>query len=158
KLFGPDGFKLSDAREHTIEGLMQNGEVKLASPDKLGRARRLDDARGRYIEFVKNTFPKQLRLDGLKIVIDCANGAAYQIAPAVLFELGAEVIPLGVTPDGFNINRDCGSTNPKHFCEAVVAHGADLGIALDGDADRLAMCDNKGNLIDGDQLMAMIAV
>jgi phosphoglucosamine mutase len=157
KLFGPDGFKLSDSKEHTIETLMQNGNIKLAAPDKLGRARRLDDARGRYIEFVKNTFPKQLRLDGLKIVVDCANGAAYQIAPAVLFELGAEVIPLGINPDGFNINQDCGSTNPKYFCEKVVEMGADLGIALDGDADRLAMCDSKGELIDGDQLMALIA-
>ncbi len=157
KLFGPDGFKLSDETEHAIEALMQNGNVALAAPDKLGRARRLDDAKGRYIEFIKNTFPKQLRLDGLKIVIDCANGAAYPIAPAVLFELGAEVIPLGVTPDGFNINRDCGSTHPKHFCEAVIKHGADLGIALDGDADRVVLCDEKGKLVDGDQLMAMIA-
>jgi len=158
KLFGPDGFKLSDATEHAIEALMQNGNVLLAPPDKLGRAKRLDDAKGRYIEFVKNTFPKQLRLDGLKIVIDCAHGAAYQIAPAVLFELGAEVIPLGISPDGFNINRDCGSMHPEHLCGEVIKHGADLGIALDGDADRLVMCNEKGELIDGDQLMAMIAV
>lgn len=157
KLFGPDGFKLSDAKEHAIEDMMTGGEIKLAAPDRIGRARRLDDARGRYIEFVKNTFPKKLRLDGLKIVVDCANGAAYNIAPEVLFELGAEVIPLGVTPDGFNINKDCGSTSPENFCAAVISHGATLGISLDGDADRLAMCDNKGALIDGDNLMAMIA-
>ena len=157
KLFDPDGMKLSDETESTIEALMQNGNVLLASPDKLGRARRLDDAKGRYIEFVKNTFPKQLRLDGLKIVIDCSNGAAYQIAPSVLFELGAEIIPLGVNPDGFNINRDCGSTHPESLCEAVISHNADVGIALDGDADRLIMCNEKGEITDGDQLMAMIA-
>jgi len=157
KLFDPDGMKLSDETEGAIEALMQNGNVLLASPDKLGRARRLDDAKGRYIEFVKNTFPKQLRLDGLKIVIDCAHGAAYQIAPSVLFELGAEIIPLGVNPDGFNINRDCGSTHPESLCEAVISHNADVGIALDGDADRLIMCNEKGEITDGDQLMAMIA-
>jgi phosphoglucosamine mutase len=157
KLFGPDGTKLSDATEHKIEELMDSGKVKLAKSDKLGRAKRLDDAKGRYIEFVKNTFPKQLRLDGLKIVVDCAHGAAYQIAPAVLFELGAEVIALGIAPDGFNINRDCGSTYPLTMCETVVSQGADLGIALDGDADRVVMCDEKGRMIDGDQLMAMIA-
>ena len=157
KLFDPDGMKLSDETESAIEALMQNGNVLLASPDKLGRARRLDDAKGRYIEFVKNTFPKQLRLDGLKIVIDCSHGAAYQIAPSVLFELGAEIISLGVNPDGFNINRDCGSTHPEHICEAVLSHNADVGIALDGDADRLIMCNEKGEITDGDQLMAMIA-
>lgn len=157
KLFGPDGFKLSDKTEHDIEALMQSGDIKLAAPDKLGRAKRLGDAPGRYIEFVKKTFPSSLRLDGLKIVIDCAHGAAYQIAPAVLYELGAEVVPLGVNPDGFNINKDCGSTYPKSMCDAVIKHGADLGIALDGDADRLVMCDELGQLIDGDQLMAMVA-
>jgi len=157
KLFGPDGFKLSDTTEHTIEALMESGNVTLATPDKLGRAKRLDDAKGRYIEFVKNTFPKQLRLDGLKIVVDCAHGAAYQIAPAVLFELGAEVVSLGVSPDGFNINKECGSTYPQAFCKAVVEHGAHLGIALDGDADRVLIGDEKGELVDGDQLMAMIA-
>ncbi|HEU5046861.1 MAG TPA: phosphoglucosamine mutase [Rickettsiales bacterium] len=157
KLFGPDGYKLSDSKEHTIENMMRTGDIKLAAPDKLGRARRLEDARGRYIEFIKNTFPKKLRLGGLKIVIDCANGAAYSIAPEVLYELGAEVISLGVNPDGFNINKDCGSTSPENVCAAVISHGADLGIALDGDADRLVMCDSKGALIDGDLLMAMIA-
>ena len=157
KLFGPNGFKLSDETELKIESLMHNGKAKLAASDKLGRARRLDDARGRYIESVKNTFPRHLRLDGLKIVVDCANGAAYHIAPEVLFELGAEVIPLGVSPDGFNINKECGSTSPELLCKTVVEHKADLGMALDGDADRIVMCDEKGKLIDGDQLMAMIA-
>lgn len=159
KLFGPDGYKLSDDTEHAIEALMQDeSRIVLATPDKLGRAKRLDDAAGRYIEFVKSTFPKQLRLDGLKIVVDCAHGAAYHIAPAVLFELGAEVISLGVSPDGFNINRDCGSTHTELLCEAVVSHRAHLGIALDGDADRVILCDEKGLVIDGDQLMAMIVV
>src|SRR5262249_48778832 len=131
KLFGPDGYKLSDKTEHAIEALMDSGKVTLAAPDSLGRAKRLDDAKGRYIESVKNTFPPSLRLDGLKIVVDCAHGAAYQIAPAVLFELGAEVIPLGVAPDGFNINQGCGSTHPQLMCETVVEKGADLGMALD---------------------------
>lgn len=159
KLFGPEGEKLSDETEHAIEALMQDDKnITLASPDKLGRAKRLDDAAGRYIEFVKNTFPRHLRLDGLKIVVDCAHGAAYHIAPAVLFELGAEVIPLGVNPDGFNINRDCGSTHTALMCETVVSHGAHLGIALDGDADRVILCDEKGQVLDGDQLMAMIVV
>lgn len=157
KLFGPDGLKLSDATEQAIEALMQSGNIALAKPDKLGRAKRLDDAKGRYTEFVKNTFPKDLRLDGLKIVIDCAHGAAYQIAPAVLFELGAEVIALGVAPDGFNINHECGSTHPQLMCKTVVEQKADLGIALDGDADRVVMCDEKGAMLDGDQLLAMIA-
>jgi phosphoglucosamine mutase len=157
KLFGPDGFKLSDEDEATIEASMDNGlESYRAGPDHLGRAKRLDDATGRYIEYVKNTFPKGLRLDGLKIVIDCANGAAYKVAPTVLWELGAEVVPVGVTPDGFNINRDCGSLYTQTLREQVVAHGAHLGIALDGDADRVVLCDEHGTLIDGDQLMALI--
>ncbi len=159
KLFGPDGYKLSDDMERSIEALMQDEKrITLATPDKLGRAKRLDDAAGRYIEFVKNTFPRHLRLDGLKIVVDCAHGAAYHIAPAVLFELGAEVIALGDHPDGFNINRDCGSTHTNLMCETVVSHGAHLGIALDGDADRVILCDEKGQVLDGDQLMAMIVV
>lgn len=158
KLFGPDGYKLSDDVEMKIEKLMQESlEGRMAAPDKLGRAKRLDDAPGRYIEFVKSTFPKGKRLDGLKVVIDCANGAAYKIGPLALWELGAEVIAIGVEPDGFNINRDCGSTHPGRLAEEVKRHKADLGIALDGDADRLAMCDENGNIIDGDQLMAMIA-
>ena len=158
KLFGPDGFKLSDEVEAEIERLMSNGiaEHLVASAD-LGRARRLDDALGRTIEFTKSAFPRGLRLDGLKIVVDCANGAAYRVAPAVLWELGAEVIPIGVSPDGFNINRDCGSLATRAMCDEVVAKGADLGVALDGDADRVAMCDEKGGLIDGDQLLALIA-
>jgi phosphoglucosamine mutase len=158
KLFGPDGYKLSDEAEAEIEGLMANGlAAHRAAPDRLGRARRLDDALGRYIEYTKNTFPRGLRLDGLKIVIDCANGAAYKVAPTVLWELGAEVVPVGVSPDGFNINRDCGSLATDTMRSQVVAHGADLGIALDGDADRLVLSDERGHLIDGDQVMALIA-
>ncbi|MDG2321385.1 MAG: phosphoglucosamine mutase [Rhodospirillaceae bacterium] len=160
KLFGPDGFKLSDDIESEIEDLISNGMEDLrAPPDKLGRARRLDDGTGavRYIEFVKNTFPRNLRLDGLKIVVDCANGAAYRVAPTVLWELGAEVIPIGVNPDGFNINKDSGSLHPEHMAEQVGTHQADIGIALDGDADRLVVCDETGRIIDGDQIMAAIA-
>jgi len=157
KLFGPDGYKLSDDVEIAIEAKMQARSASLAESESLGRARRLEDARGRYIEFVKNSFPKGLTLAGLKIVIDCANGAAYRVAPTVLWELGAEVIPIAVEPDGTNINRGCGATHPATMCEAVIAHGADLGIALDGDADRLLLADEKGEILDGDQLMALIA-
>jgi phosphoglucosamine mutase len=158
KLFGPDGYKLSDAVEAAIEArIAENGTWPLCPPEKLGRTTKLEDARGRYIEFVKSTFPKGLSLDGLKIVVDCANGAAYKVAPTVLWELGAEVVPLGVAPDGFNINRDCGATATKAMQDAVAAHGADLGIALDGDADRVMMADERGRLIDGDQLMALVA-
>jgi phosphoglucosamine mutase len=158
KLFGPDGFKLSDEAESAIEAQMEPGlALGRAAPAKLGRARRLDDALGRYIEYSKGTFPRGLRLDGLKIVVDCANGAAYKVAPTVLWELGAEVLPVGVTPDGFNINRLCGSLSTETMCSQVVAHGADLGIAFDGDADRLVLCDERGRLIDGDQVMALIA-
>lgn len=158
KLFGPDGYKLSDELELTIEAAMQEDMLShLASPKKIGRAKRLDDAPGRYIELVKSTFPKHLRLDGLKIVVDCANGAGYVVGPIILWELGAEVISMGVTPNGFNINRECGSTHPKALAARVIEEGADLGIALDGDADRIVMVDEKGHVIDGDQLMAMIA-
>jgi phosphoglucosamine mutase len=158
KLFGPDGYKLSDETESIIEGHMETGLANVrAAPDRLGRARRLDDASGRYIEYTKSTFPRGLRLDGLKIVIDCANGAAYKVAPTVLWELGAEVVPVGVTPDGFNINRNCGSLSTEAMRSQVVAHGADIGIALDGDADRVVLCDERGRLIDGDQVMALIA-
>ncbi len=158
KLFGPDGYKLSDATEAEIESLVDGSSgTALAGSADLGRAQRLDDAEGRYIEFVKNTFPKGLRLDGLKIVVDCANGAAYKVAPAALWELGADVVPLGVEPDGFNINDSCGSTDPAMMCAAVREHGADLGIALDGDADRVMVADETGELLDGDQLMAMVA-
>ncbi len=158
KLFGPDGYKLSDEVEQAIEARMGNGAGgDLAPPAELGRARRLDDALGRYIEFVKNTFPRHLRLDGLKVVVDCANGAAYKVAPTVLYELGAEVVPIAVAPDGFNINRDCGATAPKNLQQAVVKHGADLGMALDGDADRIILADEQGKLVDGDQLLALVA-
>jgi phosphoglucosamine mutase len=157
KLFGPDGYKLSDEIELEIERRMENGLPERAPSPKLGRAQRLDDAPGRYIEFVKRSFPNGLRLDGLKIAIDCANGAAYKVAPTVLFELGAEVVPLGVKPDGLNINKQCGATQPDMLREETVTHGCDLGIALDGDADRVVMADEKGEVIDGDQLMALIA-
>jgi phosphoglucosamine mutase len=158
KLFGPDGSKLSDDTEARIEALMESDLSKrLSGAGKSGRAKRLEDARGRYIEFVKNSFPKGLSLEGLKIVLDCANGAAYKVAPAILWELGAEVVPLAVTPDGLNINRDCGALHPQTLCESVVAHHAHLGLALDGDADRLIICDEKGQLVDGDQIMALIA-
>ncbi len=158
KLFGPDGYKLSDDVEKEIEALMDADLARdLVPPERLGRAMRLDDAQGRYLEFVKRTFPKELSLEGRKIVVDCANGAAYRVAPTVLWELGAEVIPIGVEPDGLNINKDCGSNSPDAMREQVVAHDADLGIALDGDADRLVLCDERGELIDGDQLMALVA-
>ncbi len=158
KFFGPDGHKLSDQVEEKIEQDMKSWQHSdLSSPRDLGKARRLDDAQGRYIEHVKSTFPKHLRLDGLKIVVDCAHGAAYQVAPAVLWELGAEIISLGVKPDGFNINQDCGATSPDTMIRAVLEHNADLGIALDGDADRLIMADEKGNLINGDSILGIIA-
>ena len=159
KLFGPDGYKLSDSTEAKIELLIDKSSPEiLASPNKLGRAKRLEDAEGRYIEFAKNTFPKGLRLDGLKIVVDCANGAGYKVAPAALWELGSDVVELGVSPDGFNINEDCGSTNTDLMCETVVREGADLGIALDGDADRVILADQNGTIIDGDQILGLIAV
>ncbi len=158
KLFGPDGCKLSDAAEAEIEALMENGlSAHLATPDRLGRARRLDDAFGRYVEFVKGSFPRGLRLDGLKIVVDCAHGAAYKVAPTVLWELGAEVVPLGVAPNGFNINKECGSTAVQAMRAEVIARGADLGVALDGDADRVVLCDENGAIVDGDQVMGLIA-
>jgi len=159
KLFAPDGLKLSDDVEHKLEELMQSDmSNKLAKSAKLGRAKRLDDAAGRYVEYVKNTFPKRKRLDGLKIVIDCANGAAYKLAPAILWELGAEVMEISVEPDGFNINENCGSTYPDLICKEVKRHGADIGIALDGDADRMIICDEKGKIIDGDQVIGAIAL
>ncbi len=158
KLFGPDGFKLSDETELAIEQLMQSDLAgRLAGPAKLGRARRLDDAAGRYIENAKASFPHGLTLDGLRIVVDCAHGAAYRVAPTVLAELGADLVRVGVSPDGFNINKGCGSTHPAQLCGEVLAHGADLGIALDGDADRVLLSDERGQLIDGDQVLALIA-
>ncbi len=158
KLFGPDGYKLSDATEMEIEALMASDmSDRLALPARLGRADRLNDAGGRYIETAKATLPRGLRLGGRKIVVDCAHGAAYKVAPSVLWELGANVIAVGVTPDGFNINNGCGSTVPDFLCGEVRRHGADLGLALDGDADRLILSDERGNIIDGDQILALIA-
>ncbi len=156
KLFGPDGYKLSDEDEAAIEALI-DGDVPLAPAAEIGRARRVEDARGRYIHAAKSTFPEALTLEGLKIVVDCANGAAYQVAPSALWELGAEVVAIGVEPNGKNINKGVGSTAPDTMCETVVASGAHLGIALDGDADRLIVADQNGKVIDGDQLMATIA-
>jgi phosphoglucosamine mutase len=158
KRFGPDGFKLSDEVEGLIEQLVLTpSKTPLAAPAAIGRAKRLDDAEGRYIEAVKGSVARGLDLSGLKIVVDCANGAAYQVAPTVLWELGAEVIPLAVAPDGFNINGDCGSTHPAVLQKHVVTHKADIGITLDGDADRVVLVCEHGRLIDGDQLMATIA-
>jgi phosphoglucosamine mutase len=158
KLFGPDGYKLSDEKELEIEALMDEGlEQGLASPMGLGRVQRIDDSQARYVEIAKATFPRRLNLAGMRIVVDCANGASYKVAPAALYELGAEVIPIGVAPDGFNINEECGSTHPAAMQKAVKEFRADIGIALDGDADRLVICDEKGQLVDGDQLMALIA-
>ena len=156
KLFGPDGYKLSDEDELEIEAMLDRPTV-YATPDHIGRARKIEDARGRYIHFAKSTFPENLRLDGLKIVVDCANGAAYTTAPTALWELGADVVAIGVEPNGFNINDKCGSTQPQLLQETVVASGADIGIALDGDADRLIVVDEQGRIVDGDQLMALIA-
>jgi phosphoglucosamine mutase len=158
KFFGPDGQKLSDAIEMEIEELMAGGMDKgLVTGNELGRAKRIDDSQARYVEFAKHTFPRNLRLEGLRIVIDCANGAAYKVAPEVLWELGADIVPMGVSPDGENINQDCGSTAPQAMCARVREVRADFGIALDGDADRVVMCDEKGNVIDGDQILALIA-
>jgi phosphoglucosamine mutase len=158
KLFGPDGYKLSDEAEVAIEALMARplAEDLAASPD-LGRAQRVDDAQARYIEIVKATFPKKLRLANLRVVVDCANGAAYKVAPKALFELGAEVFPIGVDPSGFNINREVGSTDTRALVEAVHRYRADIGIALDGDADRVVLCDENGRIVDGDQLLGLVA-
>jgi len=157
KLFRPDGFKLSDEIEAEIESYMDNGVGELPQPDKLGRAKRIDDAQARYIEFVKRTFPRDMNLNGLKIVIDCAHGAAYEVAPTTFWELGAEIVPIGVQPDGFNINQGCGSTDTRLLQETVLQEKADIGIALDGDADRLIIVDEKGQQVDGDQLIGLIA-
>ncbi|CAM3720003.1 phosphoglucosamine mutase [Phaeobacter inhibens] len=156
KFFGPDGFKLSDTVEMELEALIEAG-VEPAQAQNIGRAKRIDDARFRYGERVKSSLPRDIRLDGLKVVIDCANGAAHRAAPEILWELGAEVIPVGVSPDGTNINRDCGSTHPGTAAETVVAHGAHVGICLDGDADRVIIIDETGKVADGDQLMALLA-
>ena len=158
KLFGPDGYKLSDAVENKIETLMDADMTKrLAKSGELGRAKRIDGVHDRYIEFAKRTMPRNLSLDGLRVVIDCANGAAYRVAPDALWELGADVVSIGVEPDGFNINQDCGSTAPEALCRKVREMRADIGIALDGDADRVVIADEHGHLVDGDQLLAVIA-
>ena len=157
KLFGPDGYKLSDSVERAIEKRLEQPPT-LARPELIGRAKRIDDARGRYVHHTKSTFPEHLRLDGLKVVLDCANGAAYQVAPDALWELGAEVVTIGVSPNGLNINDGCGSTHPQAIRERVIAEGADIGLALDGDADRLVIVDEKGEPVDGDQMMALIAL
>ncbi len=158
KLFGPDGFKLDDATELEIERLMDRGlEEELSEPADLGRAKRVDDAQARYVEIVKATLPRRMSLNGLRVVVDCANGAAYKVAPIAMWELGAEVIPIGVEPNGFNINDEIGSTHPKTMARKVREMRADIGIALDGDADRLIVCDEHGDIIDGDQILALIA-
>jgi phosphoglucosamine mutase len=158
KLFGPDGYKLSDEVEHQIEALIDSDMTKgLAKSRELGRAKRIDGVHDRYIEFAKRTLPRNLSLEGLRVVIDCANGAAYRVAPEALWELGADVISIGVEPDGFNINRECGSTAPDALSRKVREMRADIGIALDGDADRVVIVDEQGHLIDGDQLLAVIA-
>ena len=158
KLFGPDGYKLSDEIEAKIEDLIDSPSADLlAEASRIGRATRIDSAQERYIEFAKRTLPRNLKLDGMRVVIDCANGAAYKVAPLALWELGAEVIKIGVEPDGTNINKKCGSTSPEALCDKVREVRADIGIALDGDADRVILCDEGGRIIDGDQLMAVIA-
>ena len=156
KFFGPDGFKLSDEAELEIEALVRD-LPPLVPPRDIGRSKRVDDGVGRYAEFIKTTIPRDLRLNGLRIVLDCAQGAAYRVAPQVLWELGAEVIPLGVQPDGYNINLDCGSTDTRRASKAVVEYRADIGLCLDGDADRIIVLDETGEVADGDQIMALIA-
>ena len=159
KLFGPDGYKLSDGIELQIEAMMDQGlDQGLASSDRLGRVKRIDDAQARYIEIAKQAFPKRQTLQGLRIAVDCANGAGYKVAPTTLYELGAEVFPVGVEPNGLNINADCGSTHPGTLVEAVRTYRADIGIALDGDADRVIICDEKGQVVDGDQIMALVGL
>lgn len=158
KIFGPDGYKLTDDQEDEIQKLVLDPDnIPLAASENIGRAKRIEDAQARYIEFVKSSFPKDLTLDGLRIVVDCANGAAYQVAPTALWELGAEVIAIGVEPNGFNINDECGSTHPQKVAAQVREMRADIGISLDGDADRCILVDQEGNVIDGDQVMALIA-
>src|SRR4249919_560488 len=158
KLFGPDGYKLSDEVERQIEDLVDSDLGKrLASSQRIGRARRIDGVQDRYIEFAKRTLPRAMEFDGMRVVIDCANGAAYRVAPAALWELGAEVFTVGVDPDGFNINKECGSTAPAALSAKVREMRADIGIALDGDADRVVIVDERGRVVDGDQLLAVIA-
>ena len=159
KMFAPDGYKLSDEMEQQIERMLDGDLSSLLVPsEQIGRITRLESARGRYVEFVKSAFPKDLRLDGLKVVVDCANGASYKVAPSVLWELGAEVIPMGVSPNGCNINDNCGALYPEAMCKEVVRQKADIGISLDGDADRVIISDENGRIVDGDQIIALIAV
>src|SRR5437763_11331657 len=158
KLFGPDGYKLSDEIEKQVEELLgADLSRRLANSQKIGRAKRIDGVQDRYIEFAKRTLPRTMELDGMRVVIDCANGAAYRVAPEALWELGAEVFSVGVEPDGFNINKDCGSTAPAALTAKVRAMRADIGIALDGDADRVVIVDEEGRVVDGDQLLAVVA-
>ena len=158
KIFGPDGYKLSDEQEHEIERMLDSSaEIPVAGPEQIGRAKRIEDAGARYIEFAKRTFPRDSNLDGLRIVIDTANGASYKTAPPALWELGAEIIQIGNEPNGTNINEKCGSTAPQVMCERVRETRADIGIALDGDADRVIISDERGQVIDGDQVMALVA-
>jgi len=159
KMFAPDGYKLSDETEKQIEDMLDGDLSALFVPsEQIGRITRLESARGRYVEFVKSAFPKDLRLNGLKVVVDCANGASYKVAPSVLWELGAEVIPMGVSPNGCNINDNCGALYPQAMCQEVVRQGADIGISLDGDADRVIISDEKGRIVDGDEIIALIAL
>lgn len=159
KFFGPDGYKFSEELQSQIEQRVSEDDISscLTQPEKIGKAYRIDDASGRYIEYVKRTSARDMELRGLKVVVDCANGAAYKIAPKILWELGAEVIPINHHPDGFNINEKCGATGPEDMCQTVVKHKADIGLAFDGDADRVLVADEKGRLVDGDQLIALIA-
>jgi phosphoglucosamine mutase len=158
KLFGPDGLKLSGKVEKYIERLIDRKiENYLVQPLELGRAKRLEDANARYIEIIKSNFPRNFNLEGMKIVLDCANGAAYKAGPAIFTELGAKVIPFGTSPNGLNVNKNCGSTFPELMQKSVIKHKADIGIAFDGDADRVIICDEKGQLVDGDQILALIA-
>ena len=157
KIFGPDGYKLSDEQEGQIEALLDSRGAALAAPAEIGRAKRIEDAQARYIEFAKRTFPKDLNLGGLRVVVDTAHGAAYRVVPTALWELGAEIVQIGDKPDGLNINEKCGSTAPQAMCERVRELRADIGIALDGDADRVIIADEHGSVVDGDQLMALIA-
>jgi phosphoglucosamine mutase len=158
KLFGADGFKISDAEERAIEELLDDtGSIRRAAPDQVGQVKSFGDSIGRYVEFAKGAFPRHLSLDGLRVVVDCANGAAYKTAPWALYELGAEVVEIGVDPDGMNINKGCGSTNVTLLRDTVLERRADIGIALDGDADRIIIVDEKGTIVDGDQIIAAIA-
>ena len=158
KVFGADGRKISEEQENQIQQIIDKQAFRRVFKNDLGRAKRLEDAGGRYNEFVKRSLPQSLNLEGVKIVVDCANGASYKIAPMILYELGADVISLGIAPDGTNVNQQCGATNPEYMVQETLRHQADLGISLDGDADRVVMCDHKGTVIDGDKMLAILAI